>query len=141
MTAVLLYDGTSGFCSSCARGIQRWVRPDCVVLPYQRVDLAGWHLTAERADADVILARRLGDVVLIDTGLDALIEALASGRGPWPSGARVLRARGVRPHRADRLPLGDGQPVPAAVRGSRVRPGRDDPDRPGRLNEPAPRWR
>lgn len=97
MTAVLLYDGTSGFCSACARGMQRWVRPDCVIVPYQRVDLAGWHLTAERAAADVILARRLSDVVLVDTGLDALIEALASGRPSLRRGAAVLRARPVRP--------------------------------------------
>jgi predicted DCC family thiol-disulfide oxidoreductase YuxK len=97
MTAVLLYDGTSGFCSICARGIQRWVRPACVVVPYQRVDLAGWHLTVEHADADVILARRIFDVVLIDTGLDALIEALASGRGGWRAAARLLRVRPVRP--------------------------------------------
>ena len=97
MTAVLLYDGRSGLCSSCARGIQRWVQPDCVVVPYQRVDLARWHVTPERADADVILARRLADVVLIDAGLDALIEALGTGRPLWRRVARILRAPGVRP--------------------------------------------
>ena len=95
MTAVLLFDGTCSFCSTCSRVVQRWVRPDCVLVPHQRVDLAGWHLTPEQVRDDVVLARRQGDVVLTESGVPAITAVLATGRAPWPVVAGLLRAPGT----------------------------------------------
>jgi predicted DCC family thiol-disulfide oxidoreductase YuxK len=52
MTAVFLYDGDCSFCSSCARFIERWLRPHATVAPWQFSDLAALgvsHAAAEEA--------------------------------------------------------------------------------------------
>ena len=96
MTAMLLYDGWCGFCSSSARALQRWVRPQCLVLPYQQVDLARWGVGAQQAAAEVVFVSRAGDAVAVTGGAAAVAEALSTGRPPWPAVAAVLRAPGVR---------------------------------------------
>ena len=95
MATVLLFDGDCAFCSTSARLLQRWVRPDCLVLPYQHVDLVMWHVTADRAAAEVLLVRRELDTVSISGGARAIAEVLRTGRQPWPAVGAALRAPGI----------------------------------------------
>jgi predicted DCC family thiol-disulfide oxidoreductase YuxK len=105
MTAMLLFDGDCAFCSTSARFLQRWVRPDCLVLPYQLVDLPRWGITRQEAAEEVLLARR-ADATVVDRRADATVvvsggsaaitEALRLGRQPWPLIGSVLQAPGVR---------------------------------------------
>ena len=95
MATVLLFDGDCAFCSTSARLLQRWVRPDCLVLPYQHVDLVMWHVTADRAAAEVRFVQRDGDTVLISGGAQAIAEALLTGRQPWRLLGAALLAPGL----------------------------------------------
>jgi predicted DCC family thiol-disulfide oxidoreductase YuxK len=96
MTAMLLFDGDCAFCSTSARFLQRWVRPDCLVLPYQLVDLPRWGITRQEAAEEVLLARRADATVVVSGGSAAITEALRLGRQPWPLIGSVLQAPGVR---------------------------------------------
>jgi predicted DCC family thiol-disulfide oxidoreductase YuxK len=95
MTVVLLYDGDCAFCSSSARALQRWVRPDCLVLPYQLVDLRRWGVTADEAAAEVLLVRKADGAILVRGGAAAIAGALQLGRSPWPAVGALLAAPGV----------------------------------------------
>ena len=95
MTVVLLYDGDCAFCSTSARALQRWVRPDCLVLPYQLVDLQRWGVTSERAAAEVLLIRKADDTIWVRGGAPAIAGALRLGRQPWPALGALLQAPGV----------------------------------------------
>jgi len=96
MTAVLLFDGDCAFCSTSARLLQRWVRPTCFVVAYQRVDLPHWHVDEQRAASEVLLAQRGEDGVVVLGGAAAIAAALRSGRQPWPAVGHMLDAPGVR---------------------------------------------
>lgn len=96
MTVVLLFDGDCAFCSTSARLLQRWVRPDCLVLPYQLVDLPRWGVTRQEAAVEVLLVRREDAAVVVSGGAAAIAETLRLGRQPWPLIGSALRAPGVR---------------------------------------------
>lgn len=53
MAAMFLYDGDCGFCSTCARFIERRVPTPAVVIPWQRADLAALGLTREQCETAV----------------------------------------------------------------------------------------
>ncbi len=95
MTVVLLYDGDCAFCSSSARALQRWVRPDCLVLPYQLVDLPRWGVTPEGAAAEVLLVRKSGTTIAVRGGAAAIAGVLQLGRAPWPALGALLTAPGI----------------------------------------------
>ena len=95
MTVVLLYDGDCAFCSTSARALQRWVRPDCLVLPYQLVDLQRWGVTSERAAAEVLLIRKADDTIWVRGGAPAIAGALRLGRQPWQALGALLQGRFV----------------------------------------------
>jgi len=46
---VLLYDGDCSFCTSCARLVERRIRPDATVTPWQLADLGELGVTEEQA--------------------------------------------------------------------------------------------
>ncbi len=96
MTVVLLFDGDCAFCSTSARALQRWVRPRCLVLPYQHVDLERWHTSRDEAAAEVLLLRRSGDTVVRLGGAAAIAAALRLGVAPWPVAGVLLELPGVR---------------------------------------------
>lgn len=96
MTSVLLFDGDCAFCSSSARWLQRWVKPDCVVLPYQHTDLAMWQVTEEHAQREVLLLTREDDVLLLWGGARAIAQALQSGVQPWPIVGWTMDLPGIR---------------------------------------------
>lgn len=90
MTALLLFDGECRFSSTCARLIQGSVRPDCIVVPHQHVDLAAWRVSREQVAADLVLVRRHKGLSQVVTGLPALASVLRMGRAPWPIVGSVL---------------------------------------------------
>jgi predicted DCC family thiol-disulfide oxidoreductase YuxK len=51
--AAFLYDGDCGFCSTCARVIERRIPTRAAILPWQRADLGALGLTAHECDAAV----------------------------------------------------------------------------------------
>lgn len=91
MTAVLLYDGDCRFCSTCARALQRWVQPDCLVLPYQQVDLVRLAVIG-RPESGVSFVRRDAGIGVDLHGVQAVAAALDLGRTPWPIAGAALRA-------------------------------------------------
>jgi predicted DCC family thiol-disulfide oxidoreductase YuxK len=51
--ATLLYDGDCGFCSACARLIERRIPTRASIVPWQRADLDALGVTAQECDAAV----------------------------------------------------------------------------------------
>ncbi|MGH3741565.1 MAG: thiol-disulfide oxidoreductase DCC family protein [Micromonosporaceae bacterium] len=88
---VFLYDGDCGFCTSCARFIQRRIRPRAAVVPWQRADLEALGVTPSRADAAVVWVGR--DGVSAD-GPDAIALLLRNAGWLWRLVGSVL---GLRP--------------------------------------------
>jgi predicted DCC family thiol-disulfide oxidoreductase YuxK len=79
MSAVLLYDGDCGFCTSSARFIERRIPADAEIVAYQRADLDALGTTAERAEHEVLWAA--GGRVY--GGARAVAMLLTAAGGPW----------------------------------------------------------
>ncbi|MEU0717260.1 DUF393 domain-containing protein [Streptomyces lavendulocolor] len=118
---VLVYDGDCGFCSACVAFVERRLRPDCVVVPWQSADLPALGVTPERAGHEVLWVTPPGRVY---GGAEAVAKILLRAGGVWaPPGALLLlppvrwAAHGVYRLVADnrhRLPGGTGScAVPA----------------------------
>lgn len=87
---VLVFDGDCGFCTTCARVLQRWVVRDGSpsVAPWQRLELEGMHLTAEQCAQAV---QWVGEDGQVASGHAAIAAALRAGRPVWrPVGALLL---------------------------------------------------
>ncbi|WP_448616099.1 thiol-disulfide oxidoreductase DCC family protein [Modestobacter sp. URMC 112] len=76
----LVFDGDFAFCSRCAAVAARVLPGDCVVVPWQRFDLASAGVTAERARSEVLWIGRDGAV---SGGAPAVAQALRSAGGWW----------------------------------------------------------
>jgi predicted DCC family thiol-disulfide oxidoreductase YuxK len=50
----MIFDGDCGFCSSCARFVERRVPTTAEVVPYQQVELERYQVTSERAAREVL---------------------------------------------------------------------------------------
>lgn len=119
MEALFLYDGECRFSSSAARALQRVVRPDCIVVPFQLADLARWQVSAEQARAEVVFVRRVDGTEVVRGGASALAGLCAAGRQPWPlagyaMGLPVLAAvaqLGYRAVAANRYRMPGGTPA------------------------------
>lgn len=96
MAALFLFDGECRFSSSAARALQRVVRPQCIVMPYQLVDLPRWQVPLERAQQQVVLVRRHQGTVVVTSGAEAVSAVLRAGRAPWPLVGAALDAPVVR---------------------------------------------
>jgi predicted DCC family thiol-disulfide oxidoreductase YuxK len=84
---VLLYDGDCGFCTSSARFIERRIPADAGIVPYQRADLDGLGVTAERARREVLWAA--GGRVY--GGAHAVARLLTAAGGRWRPLGLLLR--------------------------------------------------
>lgn len=91
MTTMLLFDGDCRFSSTAARTFQRVARPDCLVLPYQQVDLERWQVEQSLAAAQVVFVRREEPSVDVKAGAAAIAGALGTCPFPGPAAAAVLR--------------------------------------------------
>ncbi|HZN73054.1 MAG TPA: DCC1-like thiol-disulfide oxidoreductase family protein [Micromonosporaceae bacterium] len=87
-----LYDGDCGFCTACARFLDRWVPTTAVVLPWQRADLDSLGLSVTACDDAVQWVGSDGRTV---AGPAAIAELLRrSARWDWRVVGRLL---GLRP--------------------------------------------
>lgn len=96
MEALFLFDGECRFSSTAARAVQRTVRPDCIVMPYQLADLQRWRVSAVQARAEMVFVRRVEGAEVVLGGAPALAGVFSAGRPPWPLAGSVLRLPGVR---------------------------------------------
>ncbi len=88
---VLVYDGDCGFCTSCARLLER-IGPEVEIAPWQLTDLAELGLTEEQAAEAVRLVQADG---AIRSGHEAIAAALTSARGIWKLIGRALLLPGI----------------------------------------------
>jgi len=87
---VLIFDGDCGFCTTCARLLQRWVvsSGSPLVAPWQRMDLAALGLSAEQCSAAVQWVGEDGRVL---SGHVAIAATLRNGHLVWrPLGALLV---------------------------------------------------
>lgn len=89
---VLLYDGDCAFCSSCARLIERRVRPRAEVVPWQFADLEALGVSAERATAAV---QWIGVDGGVRSGHEAIAATLAAAGPLWRPLGRLLLLPGI----------------------------------------------
>jgi predicted DCC family thiol-disulfide oxidoreductase YuxK len=113
---VLLYDGDCAFCTSCARLIERRVRPPADLVPWQFADLGELGVTAEQATAAV-------QWIDVDGGLRSGHRAIAAtliaagrlwrplGRFLLLPGISWLAAKGYALVEANRYRLPGGTPA------------------------------
>jgi len=113
---VLLYDGDCAFCTSCARLIERRVRPGAEVVPWQFAELDALGVSAEQATAAV-------QWIALDGGVRSGHEAIAAtlkASGPlWQPlghllllpGISWLAAKGYELVAANRYRLPGGTPA------------------------------
>lgn len=88
---VFLFDGDCAFCSGCARFLQRRVRTEAQVLPWQWADLAALDVTQSAAEQAVIWAE--GPRIL--AGPDALAVLLRRAQWYWRPLGWLLSLRPV----------------------------------------------
>ena len=89
---VLLYDGDCAFCTSCARLIERRVRPRADVVPWQFADLEALGVSAEQATAAVQWICVDGGV---RSGHEAIAATLRAGAPLWRPFGRLLVLPGI----------------------------------------------
>jgi predicted DCC family thiol-disulfide oxidoreductase YuxK len=89
---VLLYDGDCAFCTSCARLLERWVRPRAEIVPWQRADLGRLGVSAAQASEAVQWVGAAGGV---SSGHEAIAATLGAGGPPWRALGRLLAAPGI----------------------------------------------
>jgi predicted DCC family thiol-disulfide oxidoreductase YuxK len=91
MRPVLVYDGDCGFCTSCARFLER-IGPEAEVVAWQLTDLTELGITEERAADAVQWVQADGTV---RSGHEAIAAVLGSAGGIWTLAGRVLLLPGV----------------------------------------------
>ncbi|MBO0868023.1 MAG: DUF393 domain-containing protein [Micromonosporaceae bacterium] len=85
--AVFLFDGDCGFCSACARLLQRHIPTRAAVQPYQAVDLAKLGVTEAECEESVQWVTEDGHVSG-PVAIGRLMRDATGGR--WPAGWRLL---------------------------------------------------
>jgi len=83
---VLVYDGDCGFCTTCARLLER-IGPDAEIVAWQLTDLAELGVTEEQA-ADAVQWVEVDGTVR--TGHEAIAAVLSSAGRVWRIAGRVL---------------------------------------------------
>lgn len=88
-----MYDGDCGFCTACARFIERRIPTDARILPWQVTDLGALGLRAEECAEAV---QWVGVDGQRSAGPDAIARLLAGSTAPWRALGRLLRLPPVR---------------------------------------------
>jgi predicted DCC family thiol-disulfide oxidoreductase YuxK len=88
---VLVFDGDCGFCTSCARFLER-IGPDAEIVAWQLADLERLGLTEERA-ADAV--QWVGVDGSVRSGHEAIAAVLAGAGGIWRLAGRTLLLPGL----------------------------------------------
>jgi predicted DCC family thiol-disulfide oxidoreductase YuxK len=91
---VLIFDGDCGFCTTCARFLQRWVvrGGSTSVVPWQRLDLDELGLTAGQCRASVQWVGEGGELA---SGHGAIAATLRAGHPAWRTIGGLLTAPGL----------------------------------------------
>lgn len=90
--SVLLYDGDCAFCTSCARLIERRIRPNAAVVPFQLADLGELGVTEERA-AEAL--QWVGADGTVRSGHEAIAAMLGAAGRTWRVLGRLLLLPGA----------------------------------------------
>lgn len=90
--ATLVFDGDCGFCTWVIDQVQRRLRPEAEILPWQFADLATLGLTP---DACVESMQWVAVDGTVSAGGQAVTAVLRASRQPWPLLAAVLAVPGV----------------------------------------------
>jgi len=98
-SAVLIFDGDCGFCTTSVNFARRHVPIRAVVAPWQQADLAALGVDREQAEAAVLWVAPDGEVL---AGPDAVAALLRDGGGWW---RRVGAALGHEPMRRVAWPV------------------------------------
>ena len=132
---MLIYDGDCGFCTMCARWIERRLRIPISVVPWQEIhDLGQLELT--RADVTTA-AYHVDPYGRLARGHLAIAQVLRQCRGAWPSSGRWPRCRPAdasRPLPTDWWPAiatgcrGPRRPAPSRSSGRSAPPRRPRPE-------------
>jgi len=88
---VLVYDGDCGFCTTCARVLER-TRPDAEIVAWQLTDLAELGITEEQAAEAVQWVQVDGT---IRSGHEAIAAALSTTGAIWKIVGRTLMLPGI----------------------------------------------
>jgi predicted DCC family thiol-disulfide oxidoreductase YuxK len=88
---VLVYDGDCGFCTTCARFLER-IGPDAEIVAWQLTDLAELGVTEERA-ADAVQWVAVDGTVR--SGHEAIAAVLSSAGRIWRLAGRLIVLPGV----------------------------------------------
>ena len=91
---VLLYDGDCAFCTSCARLVERRIRPAAVVVAWQFADLAELGVTAEQATEAVRWVQADG---VVRSGHEAIAAMLSTSGAVFRPIGRFLLLPGISP--------------------------------------------
>lgn len=89
---VLLYDGDCAFCSSCARAVERWIRPEAAIVASQLADLD--ELGVSEAAAAAAL-QWVGADGAVRSGHEAVAAMLGTAGPVWRPLGRLLLLPGV----------------------------------------------
>ena len=87
----LVYDGDCGFCTSCARWLERG---GVAIVPWQRLDLIAVGLTEDEVTSRVYW---LVDARPVDSGAGAVGLSLLERGGVWRLPGSLVRSRVLRP--------------------------------------------
>ena len=120
---MLVYDGDCGFCTTCARLLER-IGPDAEIVAWQLADLAELGITEEQA-ADAVQWVQINGTVR--SGHEAIAAALTTAGGIWRIAGRTVLLPGISSIAAwvyrlvadNRYRLPGGTPACAATRGGR----------------------
>jgi predicted DCC family thiol-disulfide oxidoreductase YuxK len=88
---VLVYDGDCGFCTTCARFLER-IGSDAEVVAWQLTDLAGLGITEEQA-TDAVQWVAVDGTIL--SGHEAIAAVLSSDGRAWKLVGGALRLPGI----------------------------------------------
>lgn len=89
---VLIYDGDCAFCTSCARLVERRIRPEAAVVPWQFADLDQLGITPEQATEAV---QWVGADGTVHSGHEAIAAMLLASRRPYRVLGRSLLLPGI----------------------------------------------
>ncbi|MBE1558562.1 thiol-disulfide oxidoreductase DCC family protein [Nonomuraea africana] len=93
MRPVLVFDGDCGFCTTCVRFVERYLRPDATIIAWQFADLGELGVTRKRAEYELLWIDRRGRAF---GGAQAVAKLLIHAGLPWSALGLLLRVPPVR---------------------------------------------
>jgi predicted DCC family thiol-disulfide oxidoreductase YuxK len=89
---LLLYDGDCAFCTTCARVLEKRIRPNAEIVAWQLTDLDELGVTAEQAAAAVQWVEIDGT---LRSGHEAIAATLGAAGRAWRLAGRLILLPGI----------------------------------------------